>query len=334
MAPRLPPSKLEMIQNMISSKSLTTSQMAKAAECSKRSIINISNNLRQFGNVRAPPTRVGRRRSITPPMLEALCDHLLEKPGLYVDEMVIFLLDEFRVQVTNSSLKRALASVGWSKVARQRAKERNADLRDFYLHNLSDFQSYHLVYVDESGCDKRIGFRRTGWSPLGTAPLQVANFYRDQRYQILPAYCQDGIVLSRVFQGSTDAAVFEDFIGQLLRHCGRWPEPKSVLVMDNASFHRSDRIDAMCTAAGVKLVYLPLYSPDLNPIEEFFSELKAFIRRNWVRYEENSEQGFQTFLDWCIEVVGSQKQSALGHFRHSGVDIQIYNLMIDSRPAI
>ncbi|KAF9238003.1 hypothetical protein CBS147339_7612 [Penicillium roqueforti] len=85
MAPRLPPSKLEMIHDMILSKSLNTSQMAEAAECSERSIINIRNNLHQFGNVRAPPTRVGRQRSITPPMLEAVCDHLLEKPGLHSD---------------------------------------------------------------------------------------------------------------------------------------------------------------------------------------------------------------------------------------------------------
>lgn len=323
MAPRLPPSKIEMIQDMLSSKSLTVSQMARAAECSKRSIINISNNLRRFGNARAPPTRVGRRRTINPSMLEALCDYLLVKPGLYVDEMVVFLWDEFSMQVTNSSLKRALASVGWSKkMAKRRAKEQNADLRDFYLHNLTAFRSYHLVYVDESGCDKRIGFRRTGWSPLGVAPLQVARFHRDQRYQILPAYCQDGIVLSRVFQGSTDATVFEDFIEQLLRHCGRWPEPRSVLVMDNASFHRSHRIESMCSDAGVKLVYLPPYSPDLNPIEEFFSELKAFIKRKWAWYEEDPEQGFGAFLERCIHAVGSRKKSALGHFRHSGVDIE------------
>ncbi|KAJ5365248.1 hypothetical protein N7517_008134 [Penicillium concentricum] len=72
MAPRLPRAKLKMIQDMISSKSLTTSEMANAAECSKRSIINISNNLRWFGNVKAPQTRVGRRRTFTPSMLEAL----------------------------------------------------------------------------------------------------------------------------------------------------------------------------------------------------------------------------------------------------------------------
>jgi transposase len=58
-----------------------------------------------------------------------------------------------------------------------------------------------------------------------------------------------------------------------------------VLVMDNASFHHSGRIEQMCSEAGVKLVYLPTYSPDLNPIEEYFAELKAFIRRNWQSYE-------------------------------------------------
>jgi transposase len=152
MTPRLPPSMLEMLSDMILSKSLNTSQMAEAAECGGRSIINICNNLHRFGNVRIPPTRVGRRRRITPAMLEAICDHLIEKAGLYVDEMALFIWDEFHTKKTNSSLKRALTSIGWSKkVARQRAKEQNAELRDLYLHNMSDFRSYHLVYVDESG---------------------------------------------------------------------------------------------------------------------------------------------------------------------------------------
>jgi hypothetical protein len=67
------------------------------------------------------------------------------------------------------------------------------------MYKLSSFRSYQLVYVDESGCDKRIGFRRTGWSPLGTTPVQIAQYQREQRYQILPAYTQDGMLLSRVF---------------------------------------------------------------------------------------------------------------------------------------
>jgi hypothetical protein len=58
------------------------------------------------------------------------------------------LWDEFEAAVTTSSIRRALVDSGWSKkTAQQKAKERNAELRDFYLHNLSEVQLYHLVYV-------------------------------------------------------------------------------------------------------------------------------------------------------------------------------------------
>jgi transposase len=75
----------------------------------------------------------------------------------------------------------------------------------------------------------------------------------------------------------------------------------------------------MCANARVKLIYLPPYSSDLNPIEEFFAELKAFIKRNRQVYEANPSQGSDYFLNWCINVVGEQEQSAQGHFRHTGL---------------
>ncbi|OQD92153.1 hypothetical protein PENSOL_c044G07464 [Penicillium solitum] len=175
MAPRLVPSKLHLIRDMIGSQSLITTQMAEEAECSKVMIINIRRNLRQFGSVHAPPTRIGRKPTVTPLMIDALGEHLSEKPGLYLDEMAVFLWDEFHTMITTSSIRRALAAKNWSKrTARQHAQERNVDLRKLYLHNLSNFQSYHLVYMDESGCDKRAGFRLTGWPPLGVTPLQVS----------------------------------------------------------------------------------------------------------------------------------------------------------------
>lgn len=133
MAPRLPASKLNFIRDMIDSHSFSTSQMAEEAECSKLTIINIRRNLWQFGSIYAPQTRIGRKRTVTPQMTEALCHHLLEKPGLYLDEMAVFLWDEFQTLVTVSSIRRALVAKGWSKkTARQRAREQNADLRDYY----------------------------------------------------------------------------------------------------------------------------------------------------------------------------------------------------------
>lgn len=73
--------------------------------------------------------------------------------------MAVFLWDENGKHVTIQSISKALASVGWSKkAARQIAKEQNADLRDYYLHSLSHYSSYQLVYVDEPGCDKGQAF--------------------------------------------------------------------------------------------------------------------------------------------------------------------------------
>jgi transposase len=242
----------QMIGDMIRSDSLKQREMADAARCSERGIQRIARNLRHYGTTKAPPNgSAGRRRIITPQMLDALREHLLEKPGLYQDEIAIFLYDKLGVLVTIPNISRTLKSIGWTKKAtRHVAGEQNPERRDYYLHNLSEFRSYHLVYVDESGCDKRIGLRRTGWSPLGVSPVQVTAFHRDSRYHILPAYTQDVILFSRVFQGTTDGIVYEDFIEQLLHHCRPYPEPYSFLVMDNASFHHSDRIKEMCRNAG------------------------------------------------------------------------------------
>lgn len=73
---------------------------------------------------------------------------------------------------------------------------------------------------------------------------------------------------------------------------------------------------------GVKLLYLPPYSPDFNPIEEFFAELKSYIKKAWPAYEKDPDQGFHTFLRQCVDDVGARQDSAKGHFRHAGITIE------------
>lgn len=87
--------------------------------------------------------------------------------------------------------------------------------------------------------------------------------------------------------------------------------------MDNASFHRTDRVKQLCADAGVQLVYLPPYSPDLNPIEEFFAQLKAYVRRKMRTMDSDAD--FAEFLEACIDEVGRDSASARGHFRNAGI---------------
>ena len=82
-------------------------------------------------------------------------------------------------------------------------------------------------------------------------------------------------MLPRVFRSSTDAYVFGGFIDQLFRHCGRWPEPKSVLVIDNVSFHHSEWDCADVCRYGIKLVYLPPFSSEWNPVKGYVARLKG-----------------------------------------------------------
>ena len=155
--------------------------MIYAAECSEHSITIIHSNLQLFSNIRVSRNSAGQQSSITSLMLKALCEHLFEKSDLYLNEMMIFLWDEFKVLATKSSISRALFSEDWSKkTIQQRAREHNADLQDFYFHSIADFHSYHLVFVDESECDKQIGFRWMGWSLLGMTSVQMSQFHRDQ----------------------------------------------------------------------------------------------------------------------------------------------------------
>ena len=323
MARHLKPWKRTKIVHMIRSRKFTPSQIAKSAKCDRRSVTTVRKNLRLFGTAGTPSVPVGCPPTVTPYMTDVLCDHLSQQPGLYLEDMVALLQNQFDTPVSTYSVQRSLARMGWTKKQMQRkAQEQNPRLRAFYQHKLSNFHSYQLVFVDESGCDKRVGHRRTGWAPLGVTPVQVSKFHRGQRYHMLPAYAQDGIILSRIYSGSTDAALFEDFLKQLLQHCGRFPAPKSVLVMDNASFHRSQRVEQLCSDAGVKLLYLPPYSPDFNPIEEYFAELKAYIKKVWLSFEENPEQGFRAFLQECVYDVGARQKSAEGHFRHAGIEVE------------
>jgi transposase len=93
MAPNLAASQLNLIHDMIVSKSFTARQIAEVAGCSIRGVKRLRSNIRVFGTVKAPWNGGGRPRSVTPSMLNALREHLLEKPDQYLDEMVLYLWD-------------------------------------------------------------------------------------------------------------------------------------------------------------------------------------------------------------------------------------------------
>ena len=115
MAPRLSSSQRTLIDNMIEADRFSNNQIAAAAHTTDRAIRRIRRNIRVFGQMSAPINKPGMPAILRPQMVEALLDHLNEKPELYLEEMAWFIWDEFKEVVSTSTISRALAKAGWSK---------------------------------------------------------------------------------------------------------------------------------------------------------------------------------------------------------------------------
>ena len=169
MAPQLDAAQHILIKTLLK-EGFETKLIASEASCSVRAVQRIRLKRQQFEMPNPRTNRVGRRSCITSPMQKALRDILIERPYLYRCEMADFLYRRFRKRISERSIGRTLRSIGWTRTTIHRiAQQQDADLRDHYLHRISQYKFYQLVFVDESGCDGRAGHRRWGWSPKGSS---------------------------------------------------------------------------------------------------------------------------------------------------------------------
>jgi len=105
---------------------------------------------------------------------------------------------------------------------------------------------------------------------------------------------------------------------RVLPCCTPYPRPRSVLVLDNALIHKNARLQQLCNDASVLLKFLPPYSPDYNPIEATFKDLKAWIKRNHSLVED-----FENFGDFLHFAVGQAcGANVRGHFKEAGYVVE------------
>jgi transposase len=98
----------------------------------------------------------------------------------------------------------------------------------------------------------------------------------------LPALDVEGYFAWLIYQGGITSDIILMFIrDQVLPHCEPYPGKRSVLVLDNASIHHNQALKELCEEHGVRLEFLSPYSPDKNPIDLTFSDLKAWLKRHY-----------------------------------------------------
>ena len=128
--------------------------------------------------------------------------------------------------------------------------------------------------MDESGAKTNLT-RLCGRAPKGQRVPGSIPYGRWQTTTMMASLRLDGRTECMTLEGATDTESFRAYVETVLAPT---LQPGDIVVMDNLSPHKSDPTLGLIAAAGAAVIFLPAYSPDLNPIEKMWSKIKAFLR--------------------------------------------------------
>ena len=149
-----------------------------------------------------------------------------------------------------------------------------------------------FVFLDETGTTTNLA-RRYGRSPLGARLVAAVPHGHWRTTTFVAGLRQSGVIAPLVLDGSMTGAAFRAYIEQFLAPA---LVPGDVVVLDNLAAHRVAGVRQALKAAGAALLYLPPYSPDLNPIEQLFAKLKALLRNAAARTRDELWQAIGRLL--------------------------------------
>jgi transposase len=189
------------------------------------------------------------------------------------------------------------------------ASERDEFLRAAWRVVVSGrLDARRFVFVDECSTNTSLS-PIYGWSRRGQRVCFEAPRNWGANVTLLASMTHEGMGPSLAVEGSTTKAVFEIYVDRVLAPS---LSPGQIVVMDNLSSHKGPRIRELIEGRGCELMYLPPYSPDLNPIEEAFAKLKVLLRKAGGRTREALLEAMGRALDAVTP------SDARGFFEHRG----------------
>ncbi len=156
------------------------------------------------------------------------------------------------------------------------------ELRRQFLEEVEEIAPGDLVFLDEAGCNTTLA-PRCAWAPRGQRAPDNRPANRGKNISMIGAIRVDDILALEPVEGAVNGPTFEDFVE---RHLVPKLRATDVVVMDNVRFHKGSRVRELIEETGAQLWFLPPYSPQLNPIELFWSAFKARLRRLRARTQD------------------------------------------------
>jgi transposase len=176
--------------------------------------------------------------------------------------------------------------------ASERDSEANLNQRAEFLAKIRAIAPERLIFLDESGVTTSMTRLRA--RSMGGGRIHEATPGGHWKIMtILGAMSMNGMIAAMTIEEATDADIFLAFVQQVLCPVLK---PGDVVVMDNLSSHKVPAVRASIEKAGSELLYLPPYSPDINPIEKAWAKLKQLLRSAQARTTQSLEQAIADAL--------------------------------------
>ena len=126
-----------------------------------------------------------------------------------------------------------------------------------------------------------------GWNDKGQRFYDLKSGKRSIRVSIVSGLCQGKLIAPLTFEGASNRSVFEQWLSEKLLTVFK---PGQTVILDNATFHKSEKIRELIESAKCELEYLPPYSPDLNEIEHYWFGIKNRVRKSLGAIEDFRER--------------------------------------------
>lgn len=163
-------------------------------------------------------------------------------------------------------------------------KGRDENERKAFMEKIDKLKPSDLVFCDEMGVDNNICVFY-GWSEIGKRSYGEVDGFRGERRSIVAGHVPNSkeLVAPIEYKGFMDTVLFNDWLEKHL--CPKLRHGQYV-ILDNASFHKSAKTKELIEKAGCYLLFLPKYSPDLNPIENCWANFKNYLRKIIDKYTD------------------------------------------------
>jgi transposase len=176
--------------------------------------------------------------------------------------------------------------------AQERDTEENRKRREQFVEVIGRIDLDRLIFLDESG----VSTQMTRLYARSTGGARIYETTPDGRWKILTilgAISTRGMIATMTIDAATDREIFLAYLDEVL--CPKL-RVGDVVIMDNLSSHKVQGVRERIEAAGAQLLYLPPYSPDLNPIEKAWAKLKQLLRAAKARTKDALDQAIAELL--------------------------------------